>query len=715
MLNIDQTRKTDKIKRILDNAWLLNDQIESYNIKNIEQLESYSDKLLLNDIPVHKINPFYGMPEVTARDLMRLLRDPNNFYYTCKLLFGINLMPFQLLILQELWNRPFPMLLASRGGGKSFILALYGMLRLMLTQGCKIAIIGASFRQSKVIFEYMEKLWADGHIYRDICGSGSGRGGRNQGPARATDICSMVVGDSVAVALPLGNGEKIRGQRANYLIADEYASINESIYQVVVRGFASVSANPSMGVKHQAQISLLKNLNLWDKEQELEEARTLKTNQSTISGTANYEFNHFYKTWKLYRDIIYSKGDQKKLAEIFNGPVPDNFSYRDYSIVRIPSNLLPLGFMDPKMISSAKVAMTKSEYLIEYGACFATDSDGFYKRSLINQATCSYNKILDHEGEEIYFNASMSGEEDVQHVIAVDPASEKDNFSICVLALHKNHRRIVYCWTMTKKVFQYRVKSGTVKESNFYAFCARKIRDLMAAFGNVVRIIMDSQGGGYSVEEALHDEDKILSHEQPIWQVIDDNKEKPTDHKKGLHILELANFSDSKWVSQANHGMKKDLEDKVLIFPAFDDLTVTLAHEKDVSDNKFKYTPEGDEIKLYDTLEDNILEIEELKNELSSIVHSETPNGNREKWGLPEVTGTSNVSSKRKDRYSALLMGNMCARIYQRLDPTITYSVAGGFTDQIKIKRDSVLYAGGPEWFTSQANRVDYGYVVSRR
>ena len=60
--------------------------------------------------------------------LIRLLRNPSYIGSTCKILFGIELHPIQIAILQEFWIRPFPMYIASRGWGKSFLLALYCVL-----------------------------------------------------------------------------------------------------------------------------------------------------------------------------------------------------------------------------------------------------------------------------------------------------------------------------------------------------------------------------------------------------------------------------------------------------------------------------------------------------------------------------------------------------------------------------------------------------------
>jgi len=703
----------DKLKKVLDKAWMLSEK----EIQGIRPGADISHIESLLDLPIGTIHPFNVMTHYDKENphvhLLKIMRNPDYFPFTCKLLFDIEIMPFQHLILKELWNRPFPMLIAGRGSGKSFILGLYAMLRLLFTQGCKIAIVGAAFRQAKVIFEYMENLWVNGHIYRDLCGTGRGKNNREQGPSRSVDRFDMIVGDSVGFALPLGNGDKIRGQRANYTIADEFASIKEEIYQNVVRGFSSVAASPAQSVKDQARIRLMKQLGLWSEENEKEESRTLRANQNIISGTAYYSFNHFYKNWNSYRTIINSGGDTKKLEEFFQGPIPAGFNWRDYSIIRIPVELLPIGFMDQKQISSAKATSTRANYMIEYGATFATDSEGFFKRSLIE--SCVVGKP-DGPLSDINFSASLVGEPGIEHVMAVDPASERDNFSVIILALHQNTRRIVYCWTTNRAAHREKLKRGITKEQNFYSYCARKIRDLAKLFP-CREIAIDSQGGGISVEEALHDDSKLQSGEVAFWRTIDPDikKRKDSDDKPGKHILNMVNFADGKWVVEANHGLRKDMEDKVLLFPFFDSVSLGLAFEDDRDKGRIVYdNSAGKDIQLYDTLEDCVMEIEELKDELASIVHTLT-GGGRDRWDTPDFKDQIRGSKTRKDRYSSLLMANMTARQIQRTVTLQEYTALGGFSNTLSGRKGNKSMYIAPEWFNQGIKKVgNYGEAVRR-
>lgn len=644
---------------------------------------------------VHVINPFDRLktddPEEFYKRLTCLLMNPEYFSFLCKHILNIDLLPMQVLILQEMWNRKFPMLVGSRGLGKTFLLSLYCLLRAALIPNRKIVVVGSAFRQSKYLHDYMENIWKNAPILRDMCDS-------NSGPRRDVDMCKMTIGGSTISALPIGDGQKIRGQRANDIVADEFASMSREVFENVIAGFAAVSASPVENVKRVAMEEMAKKmgidpLSLYQTKTIL---NTSKTNQIIISGTAFYEFNHFAEYWKRWKTIIETKGDLKSISNnVFNGdPIPDSFRWDDYSIIRIPVDLVPRGFMDEGQIARSKATIHNGLYLMEFGAVFTKDSQGFFKRSLIESCVGTETKPVKTQKQEVYFDPILRGGKLEKYVMAIDPASEVDNFSIVILELHPDHRRIVYCWTTTRKDHTERVKKGLTKENNFYSYCARKIRDLMNLFP-VMHIAMDAQGGGYSVAEALHDHNQLKVGEIPIWPIIDEEKPQPSDDQQGLHILEMCQFAKYDWYSDANHGLRKDLEDKTLLFPRFDPITIGLSIEEDKVNNR-----------LYDTLEDCVMEIEELKNELSLIEVSESVNG-RMRWDTPEVKiGVGRKQRMRKDRYSSLLMANMASRSINLEEKQVSYQGYGGFAKMNNANKFEGATFTGPNWFTNQMNNV---------
>ena len=159
--------------------------------------------------------------------------------------------------------------------------------------------------------------------------------------------------------------------------------------------------------------------------------------------------------------------------------------------------------------------------------------------------------------------------------------------------------------------------------------------------------------------------------------------------------MEMCQFAKHDWLAEANHGMRKDFEDKILLFPEFDPLSLAISEGEDHFKNR-----------MFDTLEECVLEIEELKDELSMIQMTQTSNG-RDRWDTPEViVGTGKKSKIRKDRYSALLMANMAARIIQRTPTREEYKFYGGFATGGHHKKKEEEYYSGPSWFTETMKDV---------
>ena len=622
---------------------------------------------------------FLGDEHNPPQTLIATLRNPRYLGWVCKHILNKETLPFQNAILYDLWTHTFPMLIETRGGGKTFILALYAILRALLCPRSKIVIVGSAFRQSKAMFDYIVDVWTNSDILRDICGN-DGR----QGPHIEPDKCTMVIGESTIIAIPLGDGTRIRGLRANYILADEFASIPRAIFENVVIGFAAVSGNPVENVKEFAKRKLMESMGLkclYDDEFKAH------NNQTVISGTAYYSFNHFHEYWLQYKKIILSKGDKNKLLAIFPEGVPNKFDHKDFTIIRIPYERLPEGFMDDKHVGKAKATTNSSSYLCEYGAVFPTDSNGFFRRTLIEACVSNDKNEIELPSGLVNFTARLRGDKNKKYVFGVDPASEQDNFSIVVLECHADHRRIVYVWTTTKTHYKNMLKSGITNQDNFYGFVARKIRDLMKIFP-CEAIALDTQGGGVAVEEALHSFQNMEPGEQPLWPVIIEDKEQDTDDKHGLHILHKINFADSNWTKESNHGMRKDFEDRTLLFPAFDTITIALSIEEDKRN-----------VTKMDTLEDCVLEIEELKDELATIVHTQTANSGRDKWDTPEVKLPGGKKGRqRKDRYSALLMANAVARKIAMADKPMEHNFRGGFINTIEKNQSGPKFQG-PAWY----------------
>jgi len=514
------------------------------------------------------------------------------------------LLPFQCAIMDTLWHKTFPLMVASRGAGKSTLLSVYAILRAILDQssesGQKIIIISASFRQSKLIMETIDTFYQRSPLLQAASPDGL---------SRHNDRWQFKFGNSTITALPLGDGQKIRGLRATTILCHEFASIPEEIFNVVVRGFPAVSANPVDRIR-----------SIYEKRKLIEEGLLkdsdihFKGNQIIRTGTATYEFNHLYKVFSQYKIILDKKlvgrGSDPAIQAAFNGDIPHSvdINYRDLAIIQLPYTSLPDGYMDLTMVNEAKMSMTKEEFGMEYEAKFLTDSSGFFKASAIEAAT---PKV----GEPNNFQVQLDGRTGVQYVMGLDPARKRDSFGLVILKVLQNTHQVVFAKEWKKTSF------GKI---------ALSIRKLLKKY-DIARIGIDAGGGGSAIMDFLQAPEMIPDGELPLWEITDKT------FKPGIKILNMINYM-GKWLKAANYDMAADIEHKRLIFPSHIDDSRS-GRDTEVA------------LKVFDT-------IQELKKQLTLIEITTTQKSDTVHFDVPsELKKTA-----KKDLYSALLIAAYEAR-----------------------------------------------------
>ncbi len=157
--------------------------------------------------------------------------------------------------------------------------------------------------------------------------------------------------------------------------------------------------------------------------------------------------------------------------------------------------------------------------------------------------------------------------------------------------------------------------------------------------------------------------------------------------KEGLHILELLKPTQD-LNADANHGMLKDFQDKVLLFPMVNvielEKNIILDNENDVK---------------FDTYEDLVNEIEELKSEITTIIVTPSSTLGKETFDTPSVKGEGDKKGHlRKDRYSALLYANFYCRNKSKNEVLkVEYRAVGGTKEtqkNIKVDAQAGMYYG---------------------
>ena len=644
----------------MPNSWS-NDHIQEYLNNAYLEIGDTFDLDVVS--PIKTELPKESIPE----ELVKVFKNIDYLPFTVKTLLNMNLFPYQMSILNTLWTKRLPMILATRGGSKTTMLGCYAITKALLDQGSKIVIAGAGLRQSGLVFESMETIWKNAPIIQDICGAGNG-------PRRGVLGFTWEIGDSKIMGIPIGTGEKIRGLRANVIIVDEFGSVNPDIFETVIRGFASVQSNNTFEkVKQQYQIEALRAIGMENDEiEEFVGSDKNEGNQIVIAGTATYQFNHFYKYYQDYCNLIYE-----------NSRRGENTEPCEYAVIRLPWDHLPTGLMDKTILEQGKATMDASIFKMEYGCVFAKDSDGFYPASAIHKATCP----VKFKDGQIEFFAEENGENNAKYVMGIDPASERDNFAISIVKIiDDNTRGLVFCWSTNRKKFEQGKKKkpqNFVGIDDYNTFILRKIHELCGRF-NISRIHIDSGGGGRSVVEGLKDQSKLRDGEYCIFDMEDDE----ISDRKGSHIIKVIEFSSREWYEAAHYNLLKDITTMAHLFPAYDAIGVEqarmISHEEEVSDF---------------SLENIQYEIEECKYQTTLIQEQTTAKGSTT-WDLPKINGvvTEGIKTRlRKDHFTSLLLANDAARdMLNKAEPQ-TRSTFGGYSSKEAVNTkgfSSNMYQG---------------------
>jgi hypothetical protein len=332
------TPDTETIFRLAREAWALSpEQIQSIQpgALGLQQLRDLLDVPRAADRPLApKDRRGLDNPHL---HLLRIMRDPQFFPFTCRHLFSgrtaagpLDLMPLQHLALKELWWRQFPMLVATRGWGKSTCWPPRCCAHVHARGPRSSSPPPPSGRPSGV--RDMERIWHNSPVFRVLVGSGGREARRKNGPRRDIDRVEFVIGDSVVIGLPLGDGQKIRGLRANYILTDEVASHPRGGLR---------DRRPGVRVGHRRPRRQRQGPRpgpgsssgwacgppRWTPRR----PRSNRGNQSVLSGTAYYAFNHFCRYWREYKAVIETRGDPRAARRSSRGPPPRASGTDQYS------------------------------------------------------------------------------------------------------------------------------------------------------------------------------------------------------------------------------------------------------------------------------------------------------------------------------------------------------------------------------------------------
>lgn len=503
----------------------------------------------------------------------------------CIDLLGQDLAPFQRKIIRGVQQHSKGFSILSRGSGKTRMIALCAAISCMFNPKKRVGFLGPQFRTAKLAFGEFEAIYNESRDLQACV----------KRISRQTDTWLVEFHNGAFIfAVPLVADSKlsIRGLRLHEAHLDEYPHVPEEVIDLVINPMLATQRNPMANVRRIEREKKLIAQGL------LKEEDRVASEKNKVWGwsSAYYQHNHMYKKICTYKELA----KEQKAKSGKSDYATYIFNYLD----------APEGFFDISAIEHAKRTSSEVAFKMEYMSYFPADSDGFFKRSLLDSCVSRTPNA---------FYLEMTGKSDGLYFMGVDPARDRDNFTICILKLVGHEMRVVKIVALNQTPFP---------EATQY------IRKLAREF-NVTMIAMDKGGGGSAVRDML--ESPITAHDTKDIILEMDNEE--TIGKKGRRILRLVPFS-SAWLAEANHEMRTSFEHRELMLPA-------------VLESDTFIRPAEDKEAVYDQMMvDYFAMIKELESIVLSatktgILHFDTPN--------PHM---------RKDRYTALLLAHKIAHDY---------------------------------------------------
>jgi len=444
-----------------------------------------------------KLMNFEGnMSEEEARYYLYLFLR-NNISFAAELFLGIKLFPFQALAIKGMMISDYSMFVFSRGMSKTYSTAVYILLECILSPKSNIGVIAGSFRQAKMIFQKMEDILSkpDAKLAKD-CGVKITKG---------TDMWTLTVGNGRAIALPLANGERLRGFRFNRIVLDEFITIPEKIFTEVILPFLGVIENPvEREEMHQLEEKLIQAGQMKE-----DERYVWPNNKLIILSSPSFKFEYMYKLFKKYESLIFNEDASQGTDEEEDG-LSDN-AYR--LIMQLSYDCAPKRLYDQNLLKQAKATMSEMQFKREFGAQFVDESDGYFRLS--KMAACT---IQDGDSPAV----EIAGNPSDEYVIAFDPNwagnSSADHFAMHVFKADRSAEKGCL-------IHSYAIAGVDLKEHMFY------FHYLLTHF-NIIGICGDYNGGVQFIQSC--NESKLFQDSKIFINVMEVDFDKPEVYTEDL-------------------------------------------------------------------------------------------------------------------------------------------------------------------------------------
>lgn len=154
-------------------------------------------------------------------------------FHMCKYYLGIELHPFQCVLLYQMMNNVTFCFIAARGLGKTWLTAIYCICRCILYPGTKIVIASGVRSQAFEVFDKINDLYRDSPMLREEI--------LFKTESKIDPLIEFKNGSTIVTVTANQNS---RGKRCNLLVLDEFRQIDKEIVDAVLRKFKGNSRTP---------------------------------------------------------------------------------------------------------------------------------------------------------------------------------------------------------------------------------------------------------------------------------------------------------------------------------------------------------------------------------------------------------------------------------------------------------------------------------------
>ena len=568
--------------------------------------------------------------------LYKFLRENPSF--ATELLTGVKLFPFQHMAIKAMMESDYFLGIWSRGMSKSFSTAIFALLDAILNQGVQIGILSKSFRQSKMIFKKIEDIAKSPKAtFFSQCITRT---------SKMNDEWVMEIGRSSIRALPLGDGEKLRGFRFQRMIIDELLLMPQKIFNEVIMPFLSVVDNPT----ERQEVYDLETKMIEQGKMKEEERKKWPNNKIIGLSSASYKFEYLYKLYQQYENLILNENTQDGAHRTVM-----HFSY----------DCAPEQLYDQNLISQSKATMSDSQFDREFNAVFTDDSSGYFKVSKMAQCT-----LPDGEGQSI----EVVGHKNDEYLLAFDPSwsesESSDDFAMLLIKLNKEQRKGTV-------VHSYALSGANLKTHIKY------IAYLLTHF-NIVAVVGDYNGGVQFMNSC--NESTIFKDLNLKLETIEAELDKPMDYDKNLRKLKnqynksakkfvFLRKPSSPWIRAANESLQSAFDRRKIFFAGAamnDDYNIQRKARVPIKGLKYirndANEKASDGARMIDLVEHQKDMMDLIKVQCALVQITTSLQGTQSFDLPPNLRKQKGADKARKDSYSALVLGNWMMNVFYDME-----------------------------------------------